>query len=128
MRSAALFLPTGIVAGRNGAKHSASHADLDHLVFLRSGNTALTRRATKYSRLHAVVVRFSQSRKRNERQGVLVEESALEQAERECQGDAAARKLARERTERNVGRNAMTAYVTFDKRVGESFPGHPGVP
>jgi hypothetical protein len=53
-------------------------ADLDHLVFLPSGDAALTRRAKKASRLSAVVVRFSTTRKRYERQGVLVEESALE--------------------------------------------------
>ena len=43
-------------------------ADLDHLVFLPSGDTALTRRSRKYSMLCAVVVRFSRSRGRYERQ------------------------------------------------------------
>jgi len=33
-------------------------ADLDHLVFLPRGNTALTRRAKKASRLSAIVIRF----------------------------------------------------------------------
>ncbi len=50
-----------------------SCSDLDHLVFLPSGNTALTRRARKHSTLHAVVKRFSSARKRNERQGILIE-------------------------------------------------------
>ena len=54
-------------------------AKLDHLVFLSSGNSTLTRRAKKASQLSAVVVRWSQTRKRYERQGILVEESALEQ-------------------------------------------------
>ncbi len=40
-------------------------ADLDHLVFLPSGDAALTRRATKHSTLRAVVVRFSRARSRN---------------------------------------------------------------
>jgi hypothetical protein len=39
-------------------------ADLGHLEFLTSGNTALTRRATKHSPLRAVVVRWSRTRKR----------------------------------------------------------------
>jgi hypothetical protein len=39
-------------------------ADLGHLEFLASGNTALTRRATKHSPLRAVVVRWSRTRKR----------------------------------------------------------------
>src|SRR6266508_617428 len=56
-------------------------AGMDHLVFLPAGNAALTRRARETSRLSAVVVRFSRSRKRYERQGILVEEAPLEQAQ-----------------------------------------------
>src|SRR5271169_985446 len=63
-------------------------ADLSHLVFLPSGDAALTRRARKASGLSAVVVRFSRARRRHERQGILVEEEALEQAEAECLADA----------------------------------------
>ena len=59
-------------------------ADLDHLVYLHRGNTALTRRARRHSTLSAVVLRFSSARKRYERQGVLVEEAALEHAEQQC--------------------------------------------
>ena len=55
-------------------------ADVSHLVFLPSGDAALTRRAKAGSRLSAVVVRFSRARKRFERQGVLVVERALERA------------------------------------------------
>jgi hypothetical protein len=51
-------------------------ADLDHLVFLPSGDAALTRRAKKHSGLSAVVLRFRRARKRYERQGILVEEAA----------------------------------------------------
>src|SRR5215510_12791615 len=47
-------------------------ADLDHLVFLSSGDVALTRRSRKYSNLSAVVVKFSLSRRRYERQGLIV--------------------------------------------------------
>jgi len=42
-------------------------ADLDHLAYLPRGDTALTRRAHKYSSLAAVVVRFSRTRRRYER-------------------------------------------------------------
>ena len=52
-------------------------ADMDHLVFLPSGEAALTRRARKASGLSAVVVRWSRTRKRYERQGLLVENAAL---------------------------------------------------
>ncbi len=64
-----------------------SCADLDHLVFLPSGDATLTRRAKAKSGLSAVVVRFSRSRGRYERQGLLVEEDALASAERECLAD-----------------------------------------
>jgi hypothetical protein len=72
-------------------------ARLGDLEFLPSGDAALTRRAGKYSGRSAVVVRFSRSRGRYERQGVLVERSALERAEQECVDDAAERAAARER-------------------------------
>ena len=72
-------------------------ADLDHLVFLPRGDTALTRRSRKHSTLSAVVVRFSRTRGRYERQGLLVEPEALELAEKECLGDEEQRRLARER-------------------------------
>src|SRR5215831_11610430 len=74
-------------------------ADLDHLVYLARGDTALTRRARKHSSLSAVVVRFSRACKRYERQGVLVQESALEQPEAECSADATQRSARCERTE-----------------------------
>ena len=72
-------------------------ADLDHLVFLSSGDAALTRRSRKHSGLSAVVVKWSRARKRYERQGLLVENEALERAEKECAVDEEARKFARAR-------------------------------
>jgi hypothetical protein len=72
-------------------------ADLDHLVFLPRGDVALTRRSRKYSILSAVVVRFSRSRKRYERQGLLVESGALERAQEECLSDEEKRRIAREK-------------------------------
>src|SRR5712664_3363401 len=78
--------------------------ELDHLVFLGAGDAALTRRAKAASKLWAVVIRFSRSRKRYERQGLLVEEDALRKAESECLADAEVR--AR-RKEREAGRRAV---------------------
>lgn len=72
-------------------------AHLDHLVYLPAGDATLTRRAKKASGLSAVVVQFSRTRKRYERQGVLVEEDALAQAERECLADEEARRGRRDR-------------------------------
>jgi hypothetical protein len=82
------------LAGDRGAL-CLTCADLDHLVFLPSGDPALTRRAKKNSRLHAVVLKWARTRKRYERQGLLVEEDALERAETECLADAEIRQAKR---------------------------------
>ncbi len=100
-------------------------ADLDHLVFLPAGDAALTRRSAKYSTLSAVVLKWSRARKRYERQGLLVEESALQRAEQECLEDADVR--AR-RNERQAGRRDELdqEYISsFAKRVRELFPNCP---
>jgi hypothetical protein len=100
-------------------------SDLDHLMFLPSGDVALTRRATKASTLSAVVVRWSRSRKRYERQGTLVEESALELAEQQCMSDADARMRRRERDE--VRRASMDAEFQgrLAREIRRLFPGCP---
>jgi hypothetical protein len=56
---------------------------LDDLAFLGAGDALLTRRAKAKSARHAVVVRFSRTRRRYERQGLLVEAQALTDAQRE---------------------------------------------
>jgi hypothetical protein len=58
-------------------------ARLEQLVFLPSGDAALTRLAKAKSEVRATVVRFSRTRRRYERQGLLVEPDALRDAERE---------------------------------------------
>ena len=99
-----------------------SCADLDHLVFLPSGDPALTRRARKYSRLSAVVLKWSRARKHYERQGLMVEEAALELAEGECLADFEVRELRKEReAERRVGLDQK--YVEqFAQKIRELFP------
>jgi hypothetical protein len=100
-------------------------SSLDHLMFLPSGDTALTRRARKHSTLEAVVVRFSRTRGRYERQGVLVEEAALAQAERECLADADARERARARAAERRSELDEQYVAEFAKRLGDLFPGCP---
>jgi hypothetical protein len=99
-----------------------SCADLDHLVFLPSGDAALTRRARKYSRLSAVVLKWSRARKHYERQGLMVEESALDLAEGECLADFEVRELRKEReAERRAGLDQK--YVEqFAHKIRELFP------
>ncbi len=102
-----------------------SCADLDHLVFLPSGGAALTRRAGKYSTLAAVVLKWSRARKRYERQGLLVEEKALEQAEQECLADADARARRREREAERREDLDQQYIASFAARVRQLYPGCP---
>ena len=110
---------------RDGGPICLVCADMDHLVFLGSGDAAVTRRARKHSGLSAVVVRFGRARKRYERQGVLVEHAALEQAEAECLADEDLRARRREREqERRAGED-----VEFQRKLAAEirrlFPGCP---
>ena len=100
-------------------------ADLDHLVFVPSGDAALTRRARKASRLSAVVVRWSRSRKRYERQGILVEEGALAEAERQCLADSAARVRRRERDALRRAEEDVEFQARFAAEIARLYPGCP---
>ena len=100
-------------------------ADLDHLAFLPSGDAALTRRSRKYSTLWAVVVRFSRARGRYERQGLLVEEPALERATKECLGDEGQRRIARERAAVARGRADADYVAKFAEGIRSGYPGCP---
>lgn len=100
-------------------------ADMDHLVFLPSGDAALTRRAKRASRLSAVVVRFSRARRRYERQGVLVEEPALEQAEVQCLADEEARARRRERDAVRRAEEDVELQARMAAKITSLFPGCP---
>ncbi len=97
-------------------------ADMDHLVFLGAGDAALTRRAGKASGLSAVVVRWSRTRKRYERQGLLVEEAALEQAEQQCLADEDARMRRRERDRERRAAEDVELLASMAKEIRRLFP------
>jgi hypothetical protein len=100
-------------------------ADLGHLEFLPSGDAALTRRATKASGLSAVVVRWSRRRNRYERQGILAETAAIEQAAQECLSDADARARRREREQSRRADQDVHLRGEFAVAIREQFPGCP---
>jgi hypothetical protein len=100
-------------------------AELDHLVYLAAGDAALTRRSRAASRLSAVVVRFSRTRMRYERQGILVEEAALDAAERQCMADAEARGRRREREAARRAGEDFELHARFATEIGRLFPGCP---
>jgi hypothetical protein len=112
------------LAGEKGALCLAC-ADLDHLLFLPTGDAALTRRARKYSTLCAVVLQWSRARKRYERQGLLVEKDALDKAEQECLGDADLRERRRLREADRRGEEDQQYVEQFAARVRELFPACP---
>ena len=74
---------TGFLIMEDAGPACMNCVGLGDLVFLPAGDAKLTRLAKAKSARVAVVVRFSRSRKRYERQGLLVEEAALREAESE---------------------------------------------
>jgi hypothetical protein len=110
-----------VLRGEEGASCLVC-ADLDHLVFLPSGDTAITRRSQKHSRLSAVVLKWSNARKRYERKGLLVENEALERAERECEADAAQREFRRCRSMLRRAELDEKYINRFAARVREVYP------
>ena len=109
------------LAGEKGAVCLAC-ADLDHLLFLPSGDAALTKRARKHSTLSAVVLKWSRARNRYERQGLLIEARALEKAEEECLADSAVRERRKEREAARREELDRQYVDQFAARVRELFP------
>ena len=74
----------------NGGPACLRCLGLDDLEYLPAGDVLLTRRAKAKSKRHAVVVRFSRSRRRYERRGLLVEPAAMADAMRELEAQRGA--------------------------------------
>jgi len=100
-------------------------AELEHLVFLPAGDAALTRRSRKHSTLSAVVLKWSKARKRYERQGLLIEEKALEQAEEECLADQEVRERRKQREAEKRKIIDKEFVKNFAKHVRKLFPNYP---
>lgn len=118
-RRAMIFL-----AGDRGAL-CLTCADLDHLWFLPPGDATLTRRVRKYSTLAAVVLKWSRARRRYERQGLLVEEQALDRAETECLEDAELRARRREREAERRAEVDTEFVARFAERIRQLYPACP---
>jgi hypothetical protein len=101
---------------------------LSGLVFLPSGDPALTRRATALSPVKYLVLQFSRARRRNERQGILVTEEILAQARRECEADASAREQKRQASAARREIQDQKYLAAFAARIRELYPSAiPGV-
>jgi hypothetical protein len=101
-------------------------ADFDHLVFLPAGNAAMSRRAKSESGLSAVVMEFNRRRKRYQRLGILVEEAALEAAERKCLADEDVRALRRVRDAERRAAGDVEFQAEMAEAIRRAFPGCPG--
>ena len=115
--------PGSLIRVEDHAAHCLACADLDHLVFLARGDAALTRRAAKHSGLSAVVVRWSSARRRYERQGLLVEEPALDRAEAECLADADRRAAQQQRAAEVRAHEDERLVIAFADAIRRRYPG-----
>jgi hypothetical protein len=100
-------------------------ADLDRLEFLPSGNAAVTRRTSAYSTLRAVVVRWSRTRKRYERQGILAEPQAILRAEEESLADLEIRANRQARAAERRSIEDQEFVSAFALAIRLYFPGCP---
>jgi hypothetical protein len=98
---------------------------LGRLVFLQSGDVALTRRASAHSKSRAVVLEWSARRKRYERRGTLVEAEAIRRARVECDADAHAREAQRARAALRREAAEGQYVAAFTAAVRSLFPGCP---
>ena len=117
-----LFSGTMITLEKERGALCLACADLDHLEFLASGDAAVTRRATKHSKLRAVVLQWSRTRKRYERQGILVEAEAIEKAEAECLADADRRRRQAERRALRTAELDQAFVQQFAEAILQQFP------
>jgi hypothetical protein len=100
-------------------------ADLGHLEYLPRGDAAVTRRAAKYSALSAVAVRWSRTRKRYERQGILAQPEAIRRAEEQSLDDAELRARRRERESLRRQAEDEQYVAAVAGKLKELFPGCP---
>jgi hypothetical protein len=100
-------------------------AGLAQLEYLPAGDTAVTRRATKYSSVSVVVMKKSAARKRSERQGVLVESDAIRRAEAESAADIEKRTEQQKKAAKRREKEDQEYIAAFAKAIGVQFPGCP---
>jgi hypothetical protein len=100
-------------------------ADLDRLEFLPRGDAAVTRRASAYSTLRAVVVRWSQARRRYERQGILAEPQAIHRAEEESLADEAIRASRKARAALRRSIEDQEFVAAFAREIRLQYPSCP---
>lgn len=100
-------------------------AGLAGLTFLPAGDPAVTRRAGKLSKMKAVVVRWARARKRYERQGTLLEQSAIDAAREQCAADAEKREAKNAKAAVKCEAEDKLYQAEFLRELKRLFPGCP---
>jgi len=111
-----------IILKDNNVVRCLKCAGINKLVFLPAGDVAMTRRAKKYSALSAIVVKWQPTRRRYERQGLLVEEQAIKRATEECHADAGKRKRRQAKVAVRTAELDKLYIKEFAVRLRELFP------
>ncbi|WP_378187900.1 DUF2293 domain-containing protein [Aquimarina sp. W85] len=93
--------------------------------FLPSGDAALTRRSKKLSDRCAVVYEWNARRKRFQRTGQLVQESAIENAKQSCIEDAAIREAKNKKAAVLRAQQDSVYVATFAKKIRARYPSCP---
>jgi hypothetical protein len=100
-------------------------AEMDHLVFLADGDGTLTYRATQFSVLSAVVMHWSRISESYLRQGILIEDEALDLAEQRCLTEEDARLCRDERESERRAREHAELQAPVAAEVARRFPNCP---
>ena len=110
---------------REGKALCIACSGMGDLVLLPSGDPALTRRASKLSARRAVVLKWARANKRYQRQGTLVEASAIEAARALCAADAQKReaKSGKAAIKREI--EDVAYHAAFLSQLKRLFPGCP---
>jgi hypothetical protein len=100
-------------------------SELGGLEFLPSGDVALTRAAQRLSERKAVVLRFNKSKRRCERQGILVTAEAIEAARLHCQADEPERLKKRQSSAKSREKQQLLYLQNFARCIREMYPNAP---
>lgn len=95
------------------------------LLFLPSGDAALTRRSKKHSSLSAIVQQWNNRRRRYERRGIFVEQNAIDIAKKECLADQEQRRIKNVKAAAKRELQDIEYIKQFSLKIREFYPSIP---
>lgn len=96
-----------------------------HLVFLPSGDAALTRRSKKYASLSAILQQWNNRRRRYERRGIFVDQTSIDLAKKECSADKEQRKIKNLKAAAKREQQDIEYIKMFSLKIRELYPSMP---